>query len=105
MRDEKEGIPFESVFQAKAVISREIKKSEKRSTDALLSCDPRGVERKGYREMGVDYRKFFELVLKDLLDGPGDLIVKWITTYRPVVDTKGKLIRYDPEQVRIFCRK
>jgi len=34
-------------------------------------------------------------------DHPG----KWITTYRPVVDTKGKLIRYDPEQVRIFCRK
>ncbi len=71
-----EGISFESVFQAKTVISREIKKSEKRSTDALLSCDPRGVERKGYRKMGVDSRKFFELLVKDLLTGSGDLIVK-----------------------------
>lgn len=76
MSVEQEGVSFETVFQAKTVISREIKKSEKRSTDALLSCDPRGVERKGYRHMGVDYRKFFELVLKDLLDGTGDLIVK-----------------------------
>jgi hypothetical protein len=37
--------------------------------------------------------------------GCGNNPGKWITTYRPVVDTKGRLIRYDPEQVRIFCRK
>lgn len=28
---------------------------------------------------------------------------KWIPTHRPVIDRQGKLIRYDPEQVRIFC--
>ena len=28
---------------------------------------------------------------------------KWMPSHRPVVDTKGRLIRYDPEQVRIFC--
>lgn len=28
---------------------------------------------------------------------------KWIPSHRPVIDVQGKLIRYDPEQVRIFC--
>ena len=28
---------------------------------------------------------------------------KWIPSHRPVVDPQGRLIRYDPEQVRIFC--
>jgi hypothetical protein len=28
---------------------------------------------------------------------------KWIPFHRPVVDPKGSLIRFDPEQVRIFC--
>ncbi|MHB1285542.1 MAG: hypothetical protein ACYCYP_03105 [Leptospirales bacterium] len=28
---------------------------------------------------------------------------KWIPIHRPVIDPQGKLIRYDPEQVRIFC--
>ena len=28
---------------------------------------------------------------------------KWMSSHRPVVDPHGRLIRYDPEQVRIFC--
>ena len=28
---------------------------------------------------------------------------KWRPSHRPVVDPQGRLIRYDPEQVRIFC--
>ncbi|MDA8150395.1 MAG: hypothetical protein M0041_04560 [Nitrospiraceae bacterium] len=28
---------------------------------------------------------------------------KWTPTHRPVIDPQGRLIRYDPEQVRIFC--
>lgn len=28
---------------------------------------------------------------------------KWIPSHRPVIDPQGKLIRYDAEQVRIFC--
>ena len=28
---------------------------------------------------------------------------KWMPSHRPVVDPRGRLIRYDPEHVRIFC--
>ncbi|MGL3709474.1 hypothetical protein ACSYAY_01220 [Leptospirillum ferriphilum] len=28
---------------------------------------------------------------------------RWMVTHRPVIDPRGRLIRYDPEQVRIFC--
>ena len=28
---------------------------------------------------------------------------KWMPSHRPVVDPQGRLIRYDPEHVRIFC--
>ena len=69
MRAEQEGISFESVFQAKAVISRELKKSENHSSDVI-----RKAEVKGYRVASFDSRKIREFFLKDLLDGSGMVV-------------------------------
>jgi hypothetical protein len=60
-----EGILFESAFPAKAVISRELKKSEKWN-HGLPSCER---VNKGYRETSLDWKKFYEFLIKDLLDG------------------------------------
>lgn len=74
MSVEQEGISFESIFQAKTVISRELKKSEKLSDGGfggLLSCER---VNKGYRKTSFDWQKFYEFLIKDLLDGSGVVV-------------------------------
>ena len=69
MSVEQEGVSFESVFQAKAVISRELKKSENYSIDVI-----RKAEVKGYRTPSFDSQKIFKFLLKDFLDGSGMVV-------------------------------
>ena len=68
-----EGISFESVFQAKTVISRELKKSEKwgRNDRDLVSLER---VNKGYRKTSFNWQKFYEALIKDLLDGSGVVV-------------------------------
>ncbi len=65
-----EGISFASVFQAKAFIARELKKSENKFAAEVRSCE---VDKR-HREMTFDKRELDDLLIKGLLDGSSGLV-------------------------------
>lgn len=71
-----EGISFASVFQAKAFIARELKKSENKFADGVLACEVGKEEKKRYREMTLDKGKLVDLLTKGLLDGSSELVTR-----------------------------
>ncbi len=65
-----EGVLFESAFQAKTFIARELKKSENKFMDGVLSCE---VD-KHYKVKTFDKRELVDLLMKGLLDGSCGLV-------------------------------